>query len=715
VVFQFLEQDTQTAPASAAVTRPLHRVPPRHAAEGATLPQRDLALRDAPEAVLIANNQRLTTYVNTAFEMLTGFRSDEVIGRSCALLQGPDTCEVSVAAMREALDVGRPFKGELLNYRKDGKPFWNELTVVPVYDLDGLLIQFIGTQRDVSARRDEHAQVMLAARLFEHGSEGFIIADAAGRIIKVNRAFTAISGYSQADALGRNPGMLSSGLHDSEFYQAMWHCVRDSGSWQGEIWNRRKDGTIYPQQMTLRRITNGMGDVTHYIASFSDITERKSALDSIWRLAHYDTLTGLPNRTFLLDRANQALSMAKRGGETVAVLFLDLDHFKNVNDSLGHPLGDKLLVAMATRLTASLREQDTLSRVGGDEFVLLLPNTDASGAAHVVGKLLEATGLPFQIDQHELTVTPSIGIAMYPSDGADFETLATCADVAMYRAKDSGRNAFCFFTAEMQAQSVRMLLLENALRRAVDRGELFLHYQPQCSLHDGSIVGAEALLRWTHPDLGSVSPSEFIPIAESSGLITPIGEWVLRSALTQMRLWDEAGIAPPVIAVNLSAVQFRQAGFPGIVSRLLLECGVAPQRLELELTESVASDDSMGAMAVMSLLHEAGVRMSIDDFGTGYSSLSYLKRFKVGKLKIDRSFVSNVTQDIDDQAIVTAIISLAHSLGMATVAEGVETLEQMEYLRARGCDELQGYWFARPMPADGFDAFMRARVQSTSR
>jgi len=655
----------------------------------ATLRLHDSALGAISQGVLISDAHGRMTYANQGFETISGYTEAEMLGCSCACLQGPGTNAASRQAMEAAIAAGQPFQGDLLNDRKDGTPFWNALSFAPVFDAQGVLTQFVGVQRDVTARRRADAQLLLSAKLFEQGNEGVMITDPQRRIVKVNPAFTAISGYSEKEALGRNPSMLASGRHDRAFYQAMWVAVDSEALWQGEIWNRRKDGSIYPQWMSLCRLVDGAGATTHYIASFSDITQRKQAEDSIRRLAHYDALTGLPNRALLADLAAHALQAAQRRNEPMAVMFLDLDHFKNVNDSLGHRVGDCLLVALAARFKAVLREQDTLSRMGGDEFVLLLPDTDAGGAAHVATKLLQAATLPHHIEQHELSITPSIGIALYPGDGADFDTLARCADAAMYSAKQDGRNTFHFHTAAIQAQSVRVLHLENGLRRAPERGEMQLHYQPQLSLKHGHVVGAEAVLRWHHPDLGWVSPAEFIPVPESSGLIAGIGEWVLRTAMRQIRAWRDAGMVPLIMAVNLSAVQFRQQNLPTLVEAILAEAGVPPACLELELTESVASENPVNAIAVMDRLHALGVRMSIDDFGTGYSSLSYLKRFKVYKLKIDQSFVSHLTNAVEDQAIVTAIISLARSLG---------------------CDEMQGYLFSRPVPADGFKAFVDAFV-----
>jgi diguanylate cyclase (GGDEF)-like protein len=401
--------------------------------------------------------------------------------------------------------------------------------------------------------------------------------------------------------------------------------------------------------------------------------------------------------------------MAQRSREQLAVLFLDLDHFKNINDTLGHRIGDELLVEVGNRMVAATRKEDTVSRQGGDEFVVILPGTDADGAAYVARKLIEMIAHSVKVEQYELVVTPSIGIAVYPSDGEDFETLSRSADTAMYRAKQDGRNTFRFFTPEMQEHSARSLRLEGGLRHALARGELQLFYQPQLSLVDGRVVGAEALLRWRNPDLGEVMPAEFISVAEDSGLILPIGEWVLRTAIQQMKAWMDAGLAPMIMAINLSAAQFRHAHLPELVTRALADEGLAPEFLELELTESVAMDDPLAAIAVMDELRACGVRMSIDDFGTGYSSLSYLKRFQVYKLKIDQSFVSDLSADPESKAIVRAVISLADSLGMRTIAEGVETEEQLNFLREQGCHEVQGYYYSRPLLPEDFTQFVRGR------
>ena len=458
-------------------------------------------------------------------------------------------------------------------------------------------------------------------------------------------------------------------------------------------------------ELSVARKAVAPGEAPRFVVLSRDITKNKEAEEKVLQLAHFDVLTGLPNRSLLADRCQYALSCAQRNHQAVALMFLDLDHFKNVNDSLGHRVGDALLRALARRLSTLVREQDTVSRLSGDEFILVLPETDALGAAHVAEKLLQAAAEPFEIESHELIVTPSIGIAMYPNDGADFDTLSRCADAAMYSAKQLGRNHYRFFTAEMQARSERSLMLENALRRALERNQLQLHYQPQVSLATGTIIGAEALLRWNHPELGAVSPAEFIPVAESSGMILPIGEWVLRTATRQLQEWMLAGHTL-TMAVNLSMVQFRQSDFPQLIDSILAQTALPAHCLELELTEGVAMTDPVTAIAMMDKLHQRGVLLSIDDFGTGYSSLSHLKRFKVYKLKIDQSFVRDITDDPEDRAIVSAIISMADSLGMQTIAEGVETAGQLAFLQAQGCTEVQGYYYSRPVPAGQFQQLL---------
>lgn len=561
-------------------------------------------------------------------------------------------------------------------------------------------------------RKNAELQLQLEARVFEQGNEAIVITDSQRRIVRVNHAFSRITGFSEAEVLGKNPSMFSSGRQAADFYQGMWTSLDATDHWQGELWSRRKDGSVYAEWLSITALREKSGEVINYVGIGSDITQRKENEAQIQQLVNFDPLTGLPNRRLLQDRVKTALSQAQRANQTLALMFVDLDRFKNVNDSLGHHVGDELLVHVARRLVEVLRDQDTVARLGGDEFVLLCPQTDVVGAAHLAEKLLASVASRFSLAQQDLSVTFSIGVAMYPDDGDSFEALSMRADTAMYRAKHAGRNAYRFFTVEMQAESKRILQLENALSRALELNQLHLVYQPQISLERHQIVGVEALLRWQHPTLGHVSPAEFIPVAEESGLILPIGEWVLRTAVAQLRDWQDRGLAVPLMAVNLSAVQFRQANLPELVTRVLQDAGLAPECLELELTEGVAMGDPMGAMAVMKQLNQRGVRIAIDDFGTGYSSLSYLKRFSAHRLKIDQSFVRDITVDPDDKAIVVAIIALARSLGFRSIAEGVETPGQLAFLQEQGCDEVQGYLFSRPLNPEQFEAFFRDHAAS---
>lgn len=447
-------------------------------------------------------------------------------------------------------------------------------------------------------------------------------------------------------------------------------------------------------------------DVSFALDRFHNEAERKQEQAQLSYLANFDVLTGLPNRIMLDEHLKFAVGSAKRGNGHFAVMFKDIDHFKNINDTLGHSLGDALLVTIAQRIRTVLREEDMVARMGGDEFILILPDCDAQGAALVAQKLLQVVAEPYRVEEYDLNVTSSIGIAIYPDDGEDMESLSKNADTAMYRAKLEGRNGYRFFTTEMQTLATRNMQLLNELRNGLEQKQFHLHYQPQISIRDGRVIGVEALLRWFHPTLGPVSPAEFIPIAEDCGLILPIGEWVLREAALQMKRWINRGHAAIVVAVNLSAVQFRHPSLPDMVSNILHEVQLPPELLELELTEGVAMHDAYRAIAVMDKLHDRGVRMSIDDFGTGYSSLSYLKKFKVYKLKIDQSFVRDISTNLEDKAIVAAIISMSKNMGLQTIAEGVETAEQLDYLRKEGCDEAQGYHFSKPLAADQMEAYL---------
>lgn len=551
------------------------------------------------------------------------------------------------------------------------------------------------------AQRRAEEQLRLYATVFTSASEGMTITDAESRIVAVNPAFCSISGYSPEDVLGKTPAVLNSGRQGNEFYQKMWAELNLCGHWHGEIWNRRKDGGIYPEWLSIAAVYGKDGEVINYIGVFTDISEQKENEARIHHLAHHDVLTGLPNRLLLEDRVSQGILKSKRSNKPMALIFVDLDRFKNINDTLGHEVGDNLLVQAAQRGLSVLRDTDTLSRQGGDEFVVVLPELDhRQDAMHVTRKLLAALGTPYLLAGHELIVSASAGIALYPDDGQTVSELLRKADAAMYRAKDEGRNTFRFFSAEINTASLGELLLENDLHGALDRGEIFMYYQPKVDARTGELIGAEALMRWQHREHGMIPPGRFIPLAEENGLINSFGEWAIRNVCAQQRAWLDAGLLVVPVAVNVSAQQFAQQDLPQMVAHVLAEYGIPPQLLELELTESLLMRNASRATHVLQVLRSMHIHVSIDDFGTGYSSLSYLKQFPVQSLKIDRSFVCEIGEQGETIRLASAIIAMAHELDLSVIAEGVETEAQSRYLLEHGCDQFQGYMYGRPQPAE---------------
>ena len=522
-------------------------------------------------------------------------------------------------------------------------------------------------------------------------------------IVYVNPAFARITGYSSQEVLGRNPRLLQgTDLAQPELI-TIRAALRDQRPCHVVLRNYRKDGSMYWNELNISPVRNDAGAVTHYIGVHSDITDAKTHQDELARQANHDSLTGLPNRNLLRDRIDHTCARTQRYGDFAAVAFLDLDNFKVVNDSLGHSLGDHLLRAVAARLESSLRAMDTVARMGGDEFVLVL--SDQKSEQSVSGELqriVELFSQPFAVDGRDVFITASIGVALYPQDARDPESLMKSAELAMYRAKESGRNTYQLYTVEMQTRVTERLALESRLRRALERGEFSLHYQPQVDLRSNRIFGCEALIRWTQAELGMITPAKFVPLAEETGLIVPIGEWVLRTACRQCKIWQDAGLPAVTVAVNISARQFREKKLLQLVAAILAETGLAPSLLELEVTESVIMHDAQHVIADLQAFRDMGVSLSVDDFGTGYSSLSYLKRFPVDRLKIDQSFVRDLSTDADDAAIAQAIITLGHTMNLRVIAEGVETPEQLAFLRRNQCDEMQGYLLGKPMPADEF-------------
>lgn len=598
--------------------------------------------------------------------------------------------------------------GQQIEIPIGGELRWFELSIARKNDIGAGEPRFIVISRDITERKKSEAQLHLGALMFTSSRDGIVITDARNRILKVNPAFTTITGYSEAESIGRSPGFRKSGRHDHAFYAAMWQDIQTDGYWQGELWNKRKNGVIYPEWLSISAVKDAAGSITSYIGILSDLTDKKADQERIAYLDHYDKLTQLPNSDLLFDRTALALATAKRTSGCVSMLFLDIDRFQYINDSLGRSVGDQVLRTIATRLVKNLQADDTVCRHSADEFILLLPNTNAHGAAHAASRMLALIKEPVLLDSgQELRLTASVGAAVYPDNGTDIEKLTQCAGAALKQAKLDGRDNFKFFTQQMHGQVNELLLMENQLRQALPKGELLLYYQPQVDALTCRIIGVEALIRWQHPEWGLVSPGRFIPIAENSGQILEIGDWVLRSAVQQVASWQGEGLAVVPVAVNLSALQFHQSTLCETVAAALQSSQLSPALLELELTERIAMEDSSLAVDQISKLHAMGVTLSLDDFGTGYSSLSYLKLYQIDKLKIDQSFVRELGRDDNDGAIVRAIISMSHGLGFKTIAEGVETQFQLDYLRAQGCDEIQGYLFGHPLPAEEFARLLR--------
>ena len=562
-------------------------------------------------------------------------------------------------------------------------------------------------REEVAERTRAEVDLRLAATVFESTGEGVVIVDRRQRILAVNRAFTDITGYAAEEAVGKMPSLLKSGRQNEAFYLSMWASVDQTGQWVGELWNRRKNGDVYPEWLSVSAVRDNIGELTHYVGVFSDITALKTSQDRLEYLAHHDVLTGLPNRIQLGRQLSAAIGNARESGQQFSILFIDLDHFKHVNDTLGHPLGDMLLHEVGVALRACLNDSAVVARVGGDEFVALLkPSVDADSdtATDAATAVLVALSEPFSVDEHQLSVGASIGIVRYPDDGETADILLAHADAAMYRAKAQGRNSWCVYGPEMSDRARDRLALGSSLRRAIEENRLFLEYQPQMDIATGCLVGVEALVRMRHPQLGVIGPAKFIELAEEDGTIRRLGLWVLRESCFAMARWRAAGVPVPKVAVNVSVSQLERSDLPEVLSRVLRETGLSPDCVEIEITESVImnADDAIGKLLQLRAL---GVSLAIDDFGTGYSSLSYLRKLPVQKLKIDRSFIVDMTHQINAVAVVRSIVGLGRNLGMKTVAEGVETEDQLALLRSEGCDVVQGFLFSEALGESAVAAY----------
>jgi diguanylate cyclase (GGDEF)-like protein/PAS domain S-box-containing protein len=677
-------------------------------------------LQDIPSvAVQGYDAHGVITYWNSASERLYGFRAEEVVGRNAleGIVPHPVRSTVQAALQRMQATGVAVEPAELILLHQSGRevPVMSSYSVVTHGDQP---MEFFRFDIDLSERQRTEAELRVAATAFE-AQEGMMVTNARREILRVNHAFTRISGYSPEEVIGKKPSMFSSGWHDAAFYRQLNQVLDTAGTWEGEIWNRRKNGEVFPQWLHITAVSDEDGRLTHYVATITDITQRKAAEDQIRQLAFYDPLTGLPNRRMLMDRLQHALASSARNGSCGALLFIDLDHFKNLNDTLGHDKGDLLLQQVAQRLINTVRQEDTVARLGGDEYVVMLEGLDtvreaaALQATTVGSKIVETLNAPYRLAGHEYHSTPSMGLALFSGNEATIDELLKHADLAMYQAKSAGRNGLRFFDPQMQASVTQRAELEADIRQGILVGQFSLHYQPQVDAQ-GCTIGAEALLRWKHPTRGMVSPAQFIPVAEESGQILSLGSWVLEAACAQLVEWAKTpAMADLTLAVNVSSRQFRQQDFADYVLGLLDYTGANPTRLKLELTESLLAENLDDVITKMSALRARGVGFSLDDFGTGYSSLAYLKSLPLDQLKIDQSFVRDVLDDPNDAAIAKTIVALAHSLGLAVIAEGVETHAQRDFLLENGCSTYQGYLFSRPLPAEQFEAFVHTARQNT--
>jgi len=672
-------------------------------------------LDTAADAIITISNTTNGCYIRTAnkeAETIFGYSLPEFKGMEINSIIQTDSSETCRTYFEQNIfshtenNHGMVFK-EVTGLRKQGDKFSLEIKITEM-NLENERI-FVLVIRDITDAKKIENELKMAASVMHSALEGVIITDQDNQIQAINPAFTLITGYTQEDVIGKNPNLLSSGQHDAEFYKEMWQSIHDDGFWQGEVWDRRKSGETFPKWMSISVIKDDLGKINNYIAIFSDITERKTNEKRLNQLAHYDPLTHLPNRLLFTDRLTQLVTQAKRHGTQLSLLFLDLDHFKLINDTLGHDVGDILLQQVANRIVSCVRESDTVARLAGDEFTVILPETTSShDADRVAAKIVAALSEPFMLNDKQRFTGISIGISLFPDDADNVDSLIKYADVAMYRAKDLGRNNYQQYHKDMSDEVLRRLELETLLRGALERKELCLYYQPQIDLSNGEIIGVEALLRWFTADNQMIPPLEFIPIAEDTGLIHNIGEWVLEEACIQLNNWQKNGLDKFRVAVNVSYQQLADNNrhFPSIVKKYLNKHQIDASKLELELTESVTLDKPEQIMTILNELSAMGIQLAMDDFGTGYSSLSQLRRLPFQTIKIDKSFVSDITENPEDKDLVNAIVAISKTLKRTALAEGIETEEQLASLINMGCDVAQGYYFSKPLPANEIEPLL---------
>lgn len=672
------------------------------------LNQRLVAILEATSSGIFGLDvQGKVTFVNAASCQMLGYNENELLGsihHNLVHHSHPDGSPYPLedCPIHLCLKSGNPTSGNELFFNKDGQAIPVEYTCEPLIE-QGLSVGSVVTFQDITERLKAEKDQLLAASVMENTHDAILITDLDHKIIMINSGFQQITGYSQREVLGQTPKLLYTGLQNEEFYQTLWESIQQKGRWQGEILNKTRDGEIFPAWLNINKVEDQQGNVTHYIGSFSDISMLKQSLQQVEHLAYHDALTGLPNRLLLKDRINRSILRAQRNKTRLAILFLDMDRFKAINDSLGHAVGDKLLIKIGEKLQLVIRKADTTARLGGDEFVVLLNDVkNISDIEQVAKKIIHELEKPIHIEATELVLKASIGISLYPENGNSVDQLIRSADDAMLFSKRRKLSEYQFYNNHMSVDSQTRLNLESNLRKAIDTGEFELHYQPQFNLADGRITGAEALVRWNHPDKGMIPPNQFIPLAEESGLIKPLGDWILQNACAQAQQWLDQGFEFGRIAVNISGVQIRSGNMQHVLKQTLNTSGLDPHYLELEITESVIMEQTTKNLDLLKDLKSMGIVLSVDDFGTGYSSLSYLHQLPVDKLKIDRAFVKNLPNNQKDIAIARTVIALGLGLDLKVIAEGVETAAQQKFLSSNGCHEGQGWFFGRPVSGADF-------------
>jgi diguanylate cyclase (GGDEF)-like protein/PAS domain S-box-containing protein len=668
-----------------------------------------LTVNQSASSIIITDTDGSIEYVNPSFTDNTGYLPEELIGKNPRILRSSDTKLEEYTALWKALSAGNTWRGEFQNRKKNGELFWEIASIAPVKQRNGNISHYVAIKEDITALKSAEEKLKLAASVFSHAREGIIITDNRATIIDVNSAFTLITGFSREEVIGKNPSILQSGRQSGEFYNDMWQALLKDGYWSGEVWNRRKNGEVYAVMKTISAVHDENGIITHYVSLGNDITQIKEHQEQLERIAHYDLLTSLPNRVLLADRLSQAMMQCSRHEKSLAVVFLDLDGFKKVNDTHSHNVGDELLISVSIRMKEALREGDTLARIGGDEFVAVLTNLNTvKDCEPVLERLLLAASEPVTISDIVLNISASIGVTLYPQDSVDADQLMRHADQAMYEAKQSGKNRYHLFnTAQDNAVKVQRESLD-AIRSALDNHQFVLHYQPKINMRTGRVIGAEALIRWQHPKKGLLNPIEFLPVIENNPMSIEMGEWVIDTALTQISHWQAMGLKLPVsTSVNIAAVQLQQPDFTQRLTTLLAaHPDVEPRYLELEVLETSALDDVHHVSTIMTDCMALGVKFALDDFGTGYSSLTYLRRLPASLIKIDQTFVRDMLDDPNDLAIVEGVIALAKSFKRDVIAEGVETIEHGTALLELGCDLAQGYGIAKPMPGSDIPAWV---------